>query len=468
MDSTVPIAAAPKAKRSQAESNGTETEQANKRLKHGGQHVPSCSDASCEGCSAGEIDIDLKIKIGDAPPSAAELYKLAMEERDAITGHSASSGITSMLERRDPMVVTMSDSMEAEEKRKVVIKLFEMAIEKFEEGTGISSRRNGSESLESTVTQEPTSANLTSWLMFAQCLLDFGCYLPLDVYIERSIDLFNVCVSAIEGKGSATFGKTWGATAAYFGLGRASMELLRVRYTKMIEEEDDDEDEANDETDEHVLPQSELDLVSKAKHAINKGLTSPSVKGESHAIQSIAAARLFREYAVLQRHRPRTRRSFNHMIDSLRTALAYIERAGAEKPGSVTMSFHAHEIHAACLYYLADLLHKSMEEDENALDEALKCAKAAEQLFEQLVSEMSKNRRDRQSAEILELRGQNLIVLGSIEPDEDSAVTYFDEGVRCLTESLEINPDNEGIREQLLQMGESGDAGDTGAEDSEA
>ncbi|KNC98462.1 uncharacterized protein SPPG_06162 [Spizellomyces punctatus DAOM BR117] len=296
----------------------------------------------------------------------------------------------------------------------------------------------------------PNARDLNARLMFASCMLDFGCYLPLSLYIQRSVDLFTECIQILEGAGTAYL-STWGASAAQFGLGRAKMELVRSRYTD-LDDEDDDQENGNGES-HYVIPQDELALVESAKATLAKGLASVKNDAEAYARQCIYAAGLFRDYAAVQRQRPTSKRSSTNLLSTLRTALDYLQQAESASGPSVTSNVHALGLRGACLYYLAD--HYANGEAEADRKETSKYVTEAEAALKSAVTLWDKmpDKQDEHGTEYLQLWGQTLILLSTIEPDEEEAVQYFETGVSTLKRAYQLDPGNDDLEEQLEMLG---------------
>ncbi|KAJ3148092.1 hypothetical protein HDU89_004938 [Geranomyces variabilis] len=467
-------------------------------------HLASCTDrASCRGCDQGEIEIHISGVDGAsgknalAAMSAADLYRMALEERDqeALHGSSSSHETNGNDDTEKKAGEEASgdkeevDHADPEVRRKAVTRLFEMAIDAFVAQTGLAketlAERGGAGAgadaattpttstaaatatpATTTTPKTPTSAELASKFMFASCLLDFGSYFPVPAYIERSAEMYAECIESLESETGRAFQSSWGASAAQFGLGRAQMELLRCRY----ESEEDADEEYEEESDEEscdkpetsetkAVNEKELEMVQTATTAIAKGLESVKSDKDAYVLQCITAARLFRDYAVLQRNRrghgnPHACKNFRK---SFETAQNYLSRAESQYPGSVSSDTEALAIRGSCLFYMAEHLAAGKGSDENVatiikdLEQAEKCFRTAIEKAEK--SAASGGPKDPHVVQNLHLLGQALLLHSSIDPDETVTVTLFDEAVSCLRKAFELDPDNEEVEEQLEQMG---------------
>ncbi|KAJ3171302.1 hypothetical protein HDU87_008409 [Geranomyces variabilis] len=478
----------PAAKRSKPATGGTAS----------ASHLPSCTDrAACRGCDQGEIEIHISGVDGAsgknalAAMSAADLYRMALEERDqeVLNGSSLSEDKTNGNDDAETKKKEEDadgdreevDHADPEVRRKAVTRLFEMAIDAFvaqtglvketlaeRGGAGAGAGADAATTPSASATKTPTSAELASKFMFASCLLDFGSYVPVPAYIERSAEIYAECIEFLESETGRAFQSSWGASAAQFGLGRAQMELLRCRYES--EEADDDDDDEEEESDEEVSDKpetfeakaankKELEMVRIATTAIAKGLESVKSDKDAYVLQCITAARLFRDYAVLQRNRrghgnPHASKNFRK---SFETAQKYLSSAESQYPNSVSFDTEALAIRGSCLFYMAEHLTAGKGSDDNVatiikdLTEAETCFRTAIEKAEK--SAASGGPKDPHVVQNLHLLGQALLLHSSIDPDETVTVTLFDEAVSCLRKAFELDPDNEEVEEQLEQMG---------------
>ncbi|KAI9099521.1 hypothetical protein DFS34DRAFT_75556 [Phlyctochytrium arcticum] len=417
-----------------------------KSLSHNPTHVPSCTDPKCTGCSSGEIEIQFTDANGvetTTKPSAADLYRMALEERDG-ADQDEEGGIRAVV--KDGGV----------DKTVLITKLFEMSLREFEKVTGIPAIRPLNEQSTGpqvmTVSGANSASMLNTHLMYASCLLDFGVFVPLPVYIQRSVDVFSECISTVQGAGKAYL-SSWGASAAQFGLGRAQMELARCRYPEL------DRDDDGEEEGEQDIPVEESELVKQAKETLDKGLESVKADRESWVKQMVSAAGLFRDYAVAQRSRSSTKR-----FSTLQTALSYLSQAASAFPDLMTLNQHAIGSKGACLYYLAD---HYMHGSESERELVSKTAKDAAETLGTAISVWEQQKGDPvKGAEYLQLQGQSLILLSTTEGDEDLAVEYFERGVQALKRAFGLDPGNEDLSEQLELLEGMDEEGGGGAEGS--
>ncbi|KAJ3200617.1 hypothetical protein HDU67_001974, partial [Dinochytrium kinnereticum] len=161
----------------------------------------------------GEIEITLHRDGSNAPPTALDLYQLAIQER----------------EKPPP-------SSDKEEQRRIVIRLFEMALEAFDADPG----------------------NEDWMIHHANCLRDLGAYLPHDAFLERSLEVVG---RVVEGRP--------GEAEGWVALGMTRLERLRrlqgVERGGLWdgEEEDDDDDDDEEEEEEKVEEVEEVEKEGK-------------------------------------------------------------------------------------------------------------------------------------------------------------------------------------------------------------
>ncbi|KAJ3152754.1 hypothetical protein HDU86_005513 [Geranomyces michiganensis] len=482
--SALPSGAAPAAKRSKPEATA--------------HHLPSCTDrTACSGCDQGEIEIrfsNVDGATGDAALSAADLYRMALEERDqeAVNAASSTSDKTTTANGKGEDAGPGGDKEEVdhadpEVRRKAVTRLFEMAIDAFVAQTGLAKetlaeRGAGADAAaftsaaapaaattgsatENAKKATPTSAELAAKFMFASCLLDFGSYFPVPAYIERSAEMYAECIEFLESETGRAFQSSWGASAAQFGLGRAKMELLRCRY----EAEDDDDHEDSEDEDGREQPETpetkaanadETEMVRVATAAIAKGLESVKIDKDAYVLQCITAARLFRDYAILQRNR-RGRENGHagkNFVKSFKTALDYLSSAESAYAGSVSSDTEALAIRGSCIFYIAQNTAAQKEGGGEEVSGIIKDLVEAEKCLRMAIDKAEKSvaaggAMDPHVVQNLHLLGQALLLHSSIDQDESATVTLFDEAVSCLRKAFELDPDNEEVEEQLEHMG---------------
>ncbi|KAJ3035894.1 hypothetical protein HDV00_003293 [Rhizophlyctis rosea] len=254
-----------------------------KRARHSSHHS-SCTDSLCKGCAAGQLEISFS-----TAPSAAELYRIALEERDGGDHKGKDRAPQSKKEVEEKRA---RSEEEESERPKTVIKLFELAIEKFEDELGIEGD------------MEPLSPSATlpgplpTRLLYGSCLVDWGVYLALPQSIQRGASVFRSCLGEAEQEGGSALAST------YMGLGRALVhELIAVARRRAnrhawSEDEDGSEDDESDsdmeEEDEDDLDLEKWEKVEKealhrAFRNIEKGLIALLPDGDG-ARQSAAAA----------------------------------------------------------------------------------------------------------------------------------------------------------------------------------
>ncbi|KAI8821741.1 uncharacterized protein EV422DRAFT_430194 [Fimicolochytrium jonesii] len=528
----------------------TSTSTPSKKAKHRHieHHVTCTDDPNCRGCSAGEVVITFTATPDNADgneggddastatasqsdPSAAQLYRMALQEREDLENRradikererkkkaatnsagneSAGAGATAANGTSATFPTTTEDGGGKDEqlnddeddlqgRRKVVIKLFELAIDKFEAETRVpaTTPRTEKPAFDFSTGSPTDTRELGGKLMFGSCLLDFGSFFPLPEYIERSVDLFSECVAFLEtDQGTAARG-SWGAGAALFGLARAKMELLRNRYETMADADEEAESDDSDDSDEEdkrgggnaagkpsagrklLSFETEDTLIAEAKTAVDKGLALVSRDKDAFVVQCVSAALLFRGHAQLQRER--------YVADSTRftktftTALHYLNEAQSAHPQATSFHIEALEARGACLYYLAAEQAAQLDEDEDEDEEpesetegdkkdgkkgekdgkkeqrreTLEMVHEAETALRVAIKicENAKLEAGKHVVPELHLLAQTLLLRTNLESDESKTMELFHEAVVCLRRAFELDPDNEEIHSQLEQMG---------------
>ncbi|KAJ3286135.1 hypothetical protein HK104_009167 [Borealophlyctis nickersoniae] len=409
-----------------------------KRARTDSNHDPSCNDTACPGCAAGELEIDFG---SEAPKSASELYREALDERDNGRGVPLSPD-----ESRD------SDAEDQEAifaKRRKVTGLFEMAVSAFEaeleahEAKGMAAAGSSSASGSS---RHPPASSLETRIMFASLLVDFGVYLPLRSMIDRGVDMYLSCVAEAEAEGS-------GAMAPVFvGLGRARMESLIVKCRGEDKVLDDVEEDSGDEEDAREREDEKAALKSAVEEA-RRGLSFVEGEKEKYARECLLLATLFKDYAAFQRRRERRKRSPDTLLLSLDTALSLISAAAAAHPEALEENPLNVGMWGSCLFHLADH-RKNIERDEarelaRDANEKLRVAAA------RAATTTTGSQVDTPSlVEILHSRAQTCMLLSTIEETSEAALAAFEEAERILKEAGDLDPDNEEIQAQLDTIAE--------------
>lgn len=257
-----------------------------KRPRHASHHA-TCSDNSCEGCVVGEVDVQIT-SAENSELSGAELYRAALEERDGRGTKSVDTASSS----KEPAVGDQGE--ESDEKRQVVTRLFEMALERFEKDIGINDEEPDARKKMGAGSSN-SSAPVETRLLYASCLVDFGVYLLLPSHIERATAMFTSCL-----KDAAKVDPSIRASA-HLGLAKSNLEYVLAKWTEE-EGEDDVEDDGEGPTNDAQV-EEDRKVVDGAKANVEKGLKLLKDSNERFAKESVAVARLFRDHAVLQRRR---------------------------------------------------------------------------------------------------------------------------------------------------------------------
>ncbi|KAJ3254038.1 hypothetical protein HK103_007577 [Boothiomyces macroporosus] len=232
-------------------------------------------------------------------------------------------------------------------------------------------------------------------LVYAKCLYDMGVFLHVeDWFHQAEHELEKFLKSSKENSKNHE---------GWLLLGKVYLQIARARFK-------DDEETEQDEV--------EAENVHRAKRAFKQALElkdSPSY--------TLAASSAFLDHALLQKSH---RLDSSIVINTLKTAL------------KLTHNQH-NRISGTCLFHLASIESHTLEPD---LKRALSNVKKSIKMLEYP-----------EKATDYQLLAQAWLLKSSLEvDDDDKAIEAFDEGAKCLQNALLIDPDNEHVKQQLIDM----------------
>ncbi|KAJ3276001.1 hypothetical protein HDV01_006171 [Terramyces sp. JEL0728] len=231
-------------------------------------------------------------------------------------------------------------------------------------------------------------------LVYANCLYDMGLFLHVsDWFHQAEHELEKYLKSS---KDNSKNHEGW------FLLGKVYLQIARTRFKEEGEEQDE----------------IEAENVHRAKCAFKQALAlndSPTF--------TLAVSSAFLEHALLQKSH---RLVSSVVINTLKTTLKF--------------THHQHNrVTGTCLFHLASIESHTLEPD---LKRALANVKKSIKLLD-----------NPEKATDYQLLAQAWLLKSSLEVDDDDrAIEAFDEGAKCLQNALLIDPDNEDVKQQLIDM----------------
>ncbi|KAL2915231.1 Ragulator complex protein lamtor2 [Polyrhizophydium stewartii] len=467
-------------------------------------HLATCSDPACTGCDVGELDIDVRLVAG--PSDTAKSGKRGKSAADAGGADGPAGGASAgrltaadlyqaALEELAKTQLTDQD-IDEQTHHAIVTKLFERSVEAFEgelraaggntgevtaAGPALKRKASAAADAGGSAARPSAAAILAPELLekeelFASCLLDFGRFVGFQAYLLQGIRVLEAC--------RPSWNAGLGGPTGWCLLGRCQLALAQlVHYPHKPaasgagQDQSDDEDEENDGASAPTAPsKAELQLLASAQ--CNKagrqkpkagGTSKDKSKKDEPLVASAVLASVHREsskaflsLALSQRdHRRDTseiRRSLESAINHAKEYFAVVPEDAQASPVFVDMQ----KTHGSCLYHLASLLQHS--EERRVLQNARNLAREATQLLRKAVDHDG----DDASAATFQLLGESAILWSSLEDDDDdAAVAAFEEASAALLKAYERDPENAGLRQQLvdLEMIDDNDDEDDGYED---
>ncbi|XJO74856.1 hypothetical protein BDV3_005616 [Batrachochytrium dendrobatidis] len=413
-------------------------------------HHEACDDPKCVGCDASQTEVEqvdadeLAIGSESKEMTAVDIYQAALEEL-----------AKSQLEEQD----TDQSAHDS-----IVIRMFEQALEQFEleeklkEPTDINDSSAPTDKQPSKLQPSPLKRKVAD-LEFeltkkqvelkerhSECLLDFGLFVKFEGHLRDALKLLSECKQANKSTDLSLSG--WCLE------GRIAAALVQILYypeVKVFDSDSDSDHEADTSLsktsvtkDEQQLTACSLDAFEKATRVQNpKKLNAQQISIFRHAGKTLL------NLAVSQR---RTGKDHTAGLAILKTTLGYIQQyfqSFAETPKTYDAVYvDMQRTHAICLYHLACILQHS--EVKSKLKKACDYAKQSVVLW-RAVLEVSEN--SLLSSQHQQL-GESAILWSSLEDeDDDAALTAFDEASVALQRAYELDPDNDGLHQQLVDLG---------------
>ncbi|OAJ39890.1 hypothetical protein BDEG_23688 [Batrachochytrium dendrobatidis JEL423] len=363
-------------------------------------HHEACDDPKCVGCDASQTEVE--------QAALEELAKSQLEEQD--TDQSAHDSI--------------------------VIRMFEQALEQFEleeklkEPTDINDSSAPTDKQPSKLQPSPLKRKVAD-LEFeltkkqvelkerhSECLLDFGLFVKFEGHLRDALKLLSECKQANKSTDLSLSG--WCLE------GRIAAALVQILYYPEVKVFDSDSD---------------------SDHEADTSLSKTSVTKDEQQLTACSLDAF--EKAISQR---RTGKDHTAGLAILKTTLGYIQQyfqSFAETPKTYDAVYvDMQRTHAICLYHLACILQHS--EVKSKLKKACDYAKQSVVLW-RAVLEVSEN--SLLSSQHQQL-GESAILWSSLEDeDDDAALTAFDEASVALQRAYELDPDNDGLHQQLVDLG---------------
>ncbi|KAF9911186.1 hypothetical protein EC991_004410 [Linnemannia zychae] len=365
------------------------------------QHAEDCEDPECEGCAEGEIVLQF-----DTNPSAIELFQMAREE----VSKGSSEGSVGSLSR-------------------MAKALFDKAIEEFE------ILEKAEAHIELNDGTEVAGKVLETRVQHAACVVAVGNAVPSTEMLQEGTRMFEELVRRTE-KGNGN---------VLVGLGIAQISQARDQRGKAMKAmmalaEDEDEEPSEEHRDAAVLVgKTELDLVNHALESFEKGLQLLKAKPESaFAQESIRAAQELEEYGVsldLKVNYELAVKVFDKTIQHLEDA----QRANADL---VNSNADVLSIYGSCLHSKARLVDNQSQSEDNP-------AKAYVERAIELLVKAEELQDEDGDAKTLEALGQAYLMSTGFIADEDAMMERFDAATEKLSRALELDPNNETLREQV-------------------
>ncbi|KAF9183708.1 hypothetical protein BGZ51_000772 [Haplosporangium sp. Z 767] len=366
------------------------------------QHADDCEDEDCE--------IVLQF---ETTPSAVELFQMAREETSK--GNTAEKGSASGLSR-------------------MAKALYDKAIEEFE------AFDKSHAHIEMNDGTEVAASVLETKIQHAACVVAVGNAMPSSEMLQEGTRMFEELAKTTEKKNGNVL----------VGLGIAEISQardLRKKAMKTLEtqvEEDDVEPSEEQREAATLVGKVESQLATQAIENFNKGLEQLKATPESDfAQQSIRVAQELEEYGVILEMRA-NRDLVAKIFDQ---AIQHLEAAQSAKPDLIDSNSDALTIYGSCLHSKARLVDSQDPGNQNP----------AYALVEKAI-ELLVKAKDMQvewtNAKTLEALGQAYLMSTGLLEDEDMVMDRFDLATETLTRALDLDPDNEALREQVAALQE--------------
>ncbi|KAG0266292.1 hypothetical protein BG011_002700 [Mortierella polycephala] len=366
------------------------------------QHADDCEDEDCE--------IVLQF---ETTPSAVELFQMAREE--ASKGTATEIGSTSRLSR-------------------MAKALYDKAIEEFE------AFDKSHAHIEMNDGTEIAANVLETKIQHAACVVAVGNAMPSSEMLQEGTRMFEELAKTTEKKNGSVL----------VGLGIAEISQARDLRKKAMkamdtQAEDDDAEPSEEQREAAALVgKVEFKLATQATENFNKGLELLKATPESDfAQQSIRVAQELEEYGVILDMRA-NRDLVAKILDQ---AIQHLEAAQSVKPDLIKSNPDALTIFGSCLHSKARLVDNQDPGDQNPAYALVE--KAIELLT------MANDMQDEEAnAKTLEALGQAYLMSTGLLEDEDMVMNRFDLATETLIRALDLDPDNDVLREQVAALQE--------------
>ncbi|KAH9267835.1 hypothetical protein BASA84_000524 [Batrachochytrium salamandrivorans] len=358
-------------------------------------HVSSCNDPECIGCDVGPIEVELVqlgTNIGDESETAHEMTAIDIY-------HSALEELSKSQLSDQDVDRSTHDS--------IVTKLFEQALEQFkvQDEQLTSDRTTVGNTADDSPAVSAASPSKTSSVPVKRKITD-----PTAMYISPVQALARLQHAACLPEGWCL-------------LGRTSVAILQTVYYPSNPRDAESDDDSNNETDgvrsaKPPVSKDEQMLVDCALECFDKAVSKMTEQKETCAQSTNVyrqSGKALLNLALSQRH---VNKDVGTGKDILKTALGYIKQYFQSYVTPDTDADPVHldmqRVHATCLYHLASIMQHS---DKAGLGEAA-------------------------------------ILWSSLEEeDDDAALQAFDEASVALQRAYELDPENEDLEHQLMDLG---------------
>ncbi|RUP47884.1 hypothetical protein BC936DRAFT_145209 [Jimgerdemannia flammicorona] len=441
--------------RAESTSHPNKKPKTNSLASRAGDHLSDCTDLTCTGCAAGEIELTFLAEDGTTTtqPPPTRLLSMALEEASAELYSQHAVGMAKQL--------------------------FDLAIEGFE--------------------HLKEEAAVDAWAVetrcaYGTCLVEFGRYLPVQESAKEGVEVFQGVVDDFAKKARGERGRGKSASEveaimseqsseldeavelarALVGLGKAKLVVVQLQRKAAQEQEPEDEDEEEGRV-RLKITKEEKKLYNEALEAVEKGLAilnsrNAECGASAFVRESILVAKELHSYGTLldqPHHRVylglRTASATfifkDHALEIFSRAIAQLAAAHVADPKSLDNDNFVQRLWGACLYNRARSMaegegEQNTNEAKTLLQQAIDRLSAARKLADStsVSSELLATAPATESTIELELLGQSYILLSTLAEDEEEALNAFDTGVEQLKHALELDPDNEDLREQLALL----------------
>ncbi|KAI8916021.1 hypothetical protein EDD86DRAFT_197455 [Gorgonomyces haynaldii] len=270
----------------------------------------------------------------------------------------------------------------------IVIKLFEMALKQFETDQN---------------EEEP----------YLNCLHDFGVLVRVPEYLHKAKEHLELLLNK-RPKDAMLWSK----------LGLIKLDMSRLVFTEASDYEDDD-------SQYQTITSEQKQFVDEGMDAFRKSLMLAGDEETNKELNMIASKALLNLALAEKRNHIEP----SHVIYTLKQALSFCADHTINDLQRLAGTVH---------YHIASV--KSHSEKTLDLEEASSNCKSAIKYLETVLE-------GEPTSVDYQMLGQACILLSSLEmTDDDAAIEAFDKGTLALQNALHLDPENENIRQQLIDM----------------